>query len=545
MPHLARWTSPLLLRCLAITGLLALLAAPALAGEPEPDRATVLATMKRATTFMVEKVAHRGGYVWNYLPDFSRRWGELEANRTMVWFQPPGTPTMGHLFLDAYHATGDEYYYRAAERTAEAVVRAQLPCGGWNYVADFAGERSLRRWYETVGANAWRLEEFQHYYGNATFDDGVTSSAATFLLRLYVEKRDPQHRPALDKAIAFVLAAQHRSGAWPQRFPPADKFSLHGRPDYTGYLTFNDDVTPGSIEFLLLCWQALGEPRLLEPIRRGMDSFLLVQGPPAQPAWALQYTPDLAPAGARTYEPRAYATHTTAACIEQLLGFHRLTGEHKYLAAIPAALDWLDAVRLPVAPASEGRTHPTFLEVGTNRPLYLHRTGSNVVNGRYFADDNPAHLITHYGSLREIDVGRLRRLYAEALALPAERLAQDSPLRPEAPRAPLPRCFTLAAQDHDATLGPTRSKRTVAALVASLNREGYWPAPLHFTSHRYTRAGSARPAPGDFGATRVGDATDTSTYPDPNPANGIATSVYLRNMGVLIRHLERRPPSGP
>ena len=82
-----------------------------------PDRAHVLATMKRATTFMVEKVSDKGGYVWTYLPDLSRRWGEMEARPTMIWIQPPGTPTMGHLFLDAYHATGDEYYYRAAERS--------------------------------------------------------------------------------------------------------------------------------------------------------------------------------------------------------------------------------------------------------------------------------------------------------------------------------------------------------------------------------------------------------------------------------------------
>src|SRR5687768_5598182 len=77
-----------------------------------PQRTKVLATMKRATTFMVDKVAYRGGYVWNYLPDFSRRWGELEARDTMIWLQPPGTASMGHLFIDAYHATGDEFYYR-------------------------------------------------------------------------------------------------------------------------------------------------------------------------------------------------------------------------------------------------------------------------------------------------------------------------------------------------------------------------------------------------------------------------------------------------
>ena len=66
--------------------------------------------MRAATSFMMDEVSCNGGFVWNYLPDLSRRWGEMEAKPTMVWIQPPGTPSVGHLLLDAYHATGDEYY---------------------------------------------------------------------------------------------------------------------------------------------------------------------------------------------------------------------------------------------------------------------------------------------------------------------------------------------------------------------------------------------------------------------------------------------------
>ncbi len=39
--------------------------------------------------------------------------------------------------------------------------------------------------------NGWRLEEFQHYYGNATFDDATTAVAAQLMLRMYLEKKDP------------------------------------------------------------------------------------------------------------------------------------------------------------------------------------------------------------------------------------------------------------------------------------------------------------------------------------------------------------------
>ena len=36
-------------------------------------------TMLKATTYMVEEVSTNGGYLWHYLPDFSRQWGEMEA----------------------------------------------------------------------------------------------------------------------------------------------------------------------------------------------------------------------------------------------------------------------------------------------------------------------------------------------------------------------------------------------------------------------------------------------------------------------------------
>ena len=93
-----------------------IVSAPPVLAQAQPARKDVEAGMKRATQFMVDKVAYRGGYLWNYLPDMSRRWGEMEARETMIWLQPPGTSSMGHVFLDAYHATGDEYYYRAAEQ---------------------------------------------------------------------------------------------------------------------------------------------------------------------------------------------------------------------------------------------------------------------------------------------------------------------------------------------------------------------------------------------------------------------------------------------
>ena len=40
--------------------------------------------MLKATRFMVEKASTNGGYVWYYLPDLRRQWGEMEAYKTMI-----------------------------------------------------------------------------------------------------------------------------------------------------------------------------------------------------------------------------------------------------------------------------------------------------------------------------------------------------------------------------------------------------------------------------------------------------------------------------
>jgi hypothetical protein len=505
-----------------------MLSAPIFA-QVQPAQKDVEAEMKRATQFMVDKVAYRGGYLWNYLPDMSRRWGEMEARETMIWLQPPGTSSMGHVFLDAFHATGDEYYYRAAEQVGAALIWGQHPSGGWNYVVDFAGDRSLRDWYATTGRNAWRLEEFQHYYGNATFDDQVTTDAATFLLRLYVEKLDARYKAPVDRAIAFVLDSQYPVGGWPQRFPLSHEFSKHNLADYSSYFTFNDDVAWENISFLILCYQVLGDQRLLDPITRGMSFFLVSQQGAPNPGWALQYTLDLKPAAARTYEPLALATHTTASNLEHLITFYELTGDTRYLARVPEGIDWLEKVRLS-KPDAGGRTHPTFIELQTNRPLYVHRRGSNIINGEYYVDYDPKRPIGHYGSTRKIDTAALRKHYEDARKADVKVLAKNSPLAAGVGIVEIPRFFA----ERYAPPASKEFENQVRGSLAALNTTGFWPAPLPQTSHPYKGTPGKADVPGDFAGTHVGDETDTSPFTDTAKTMAISTQEYLRNMNILI-----------
>jgi len=527
----------------SVTASAALAALPARAQAVAPDRLAILQTMKRAAAFMTDEVAVGGGYVWNVLPDFSRRWGELEASPTMIWVQPPGTATVGHLFLDAFHATGDEQFWRAAQSAADALIRGQHPSGGWNYVIDTAGEESLKRWYETYGANAWRMEEFQKYYGNATFDDAGTAEASQLMLRMWAEKKERRYKAALDKAIAFVLDSQYPNGGWPQRYPRVPDAGLHGHADYTGHITFNDDVAGENIEFLVYAYQATGDRRLLDAVRRGMDIFVATQQPMPQPAWGLQHYADtLKIAPARTYEPQGFATHTTATNIRSMIGFYRLTGDRKYLARLPEALDWLDSVSVPASLRAPGRTHPTFILEGSNKPVYIHRRGSNVVNGEYFADENPNDVVGHYGSFRNLDVARLRRDYEAAAALSPEEASRNSPLKARARTLALPKYFTLKDNSvFDLNTDGRRDRPPPPAragdLVGSLNARGYWPSPLTTVSNPYIGPGSKTPTGGEYRTTRVGDVWDTSPYTTDFPVECVSTEVFVRNMGDLIEAL--------
>ena len=211
--------------------------------------------------------------------------------------------------------------------------------------------------------------------------------------------------------------------------------------------------------------------------------------------------------------------------------FYRLTGETKFLARIPEALDWLEKLTLPPGVAPPGRTHPTFVELGTNEPLYVHREGSNVFNGRYFVDKNPKGTIVHYSSFRNIDVAGLRKQYEAAQEHAAGRGDQD--LAAQARR----RQGAVGEVLHAVGIVGRRRPR----LIAALNAQGYWLAPLGYNSHPFKADGSKAPQPGDFSQTYVGDASDTSPFPDPK-LMGISVDAYVRNMGILIRALESSKP---
>ncbi len=450
--------------------------------------------MESATGFMMNKVSNRGGFVYHYAEDLSKQWGEIPARKSQIWVQPPGTPTVGEVLLEAYQATQDSSYLKYAEKVAEALIWGQHPLGGWHYFIDF-DPAGIPKFYQEVASRCLGWEEFYYYYGNATFDDDVTASATRFLLHLYTTSMDPRYRPALLKALDFVLVSQYPNGGWPQRYPLRYDFAHDGHPDYTSFYTYNDGVISNNILLLQEAYEKLGNEEYRNAAYRGMDFYLISQLPKPQAGWAQQYDMELKPAWARSYEPAALCSSQTVENIQDLEAFYLITGDRRYLQPIPEAIQWLERSTVQTDPSRKG-THATFYEVGTNRPLYVHHESRDRKLVRYWVDYEPVEL-PEYGMWFKVDIESIKKSYEQVKSLTPEKAMTEY-------------------QDKKRMARPTpqTSPGEVAKLVSSLDRRGAWITEISFL--------------------------DTDNYADNPPLKfrGIDTETYISNMYTLINYLK-------
>ena len=372
----------------------------------KPELKEVLTAMAKATDFMMNTVSVNGGFIWKYSLDLNERYGEVKARKTMIWVEPPGTPTVGEMLIEAWLATGDSNYRLYAERVAETLIRGQLSCGGWHYFID-QDTIGMKAYYHDYLSTIWGWEEHTKYYGNATFDDETTVSATRFLLRLYSATNNIYYKKAVDKALKFILESQFPNGGWPQRSPAILDKSIDGHIDYTQCATFNDDVIHNNIMILLEAWKTLHNKLFLTVALKGMDFLILSQLPAPQSGWAQQYDDQLQPDSGRRFEIGTISTGETVSNIQHLFDYYRFTGDRKYLEPIPPALKWLEesAGKLPMKEYS----HTYFYEMGSNRPIYMQVQGNG--RGRYFEKTYNFENAYPYGHKMNIDFDNLRQEY--------------------------------------------------------------------------------------------------------------------------------------
>jgi hypothetical protein len=430
------------------------------AAEADSLREQASHALRRGVEYFRTHVAVEGTYLWQYSEDLSRREGEGKATATQGWVQPPGTPAVGLAFLEAWQATSNRYYLDAARETAHGLVRGQLQSGGWTYPIDFSPEGRRKAAYRLGGKAGAR--------NTTTFDDDTTQAALRFLARTdqALEFRDTRIHEAIEFALTSVLKAQYPNGAWPQgfdEFPEREKFPVHqasypeawprvwpGSAQYWRRYTLNDNVLTTLVETLFELGRLYADPaagtnfhhlsgQCRSAAVKAGDFLLLAQMPEPQPAWAQQYDFDMHPAWARKFEPPAVTGGESQGALRTLLRIGDETGESRYLAPIPRALDYLRRSRLPDGQLAR------FYEVRSNKPLYFTRD--------YTLTYDDGDMPTHY-SFKVAD-------RTESIAREYERI-RSLPARGRTPSAkPAPRL--------------TDALRTeVKAIVAAQDDRGRW-----------------------------------------------------------------------
>lgn len=419
----------------------------------EPTVADAKATLRKACEFFSQEVAVGGGYVWQYSGDLQLSEGEGKtAGTTTIWVQPPGTPTIGEAFLDAYDATGETFYLDAANKAGQILVTGQMRTGGWFYSIETDPAKQAEFAYRST-------KPHKKQQTRTTVDDNTTQAALHFLIRL--DQANGQKLPAVHNAVTTgldaLIAAQRPNGGWPQNWKeypaPVDKkafpvvkasypeeWSRKWLNDWTGKYFLNDDVTADLIDLFLFAHAAYGDAKYLAAAERGGDFLLLAQMPDPQPAWAQQYNEQMHPVWDRKFEPPAISGGESQQVIVTLMQLYRETGKAKYLEPIPAALAYLKSSQLP------GKKLARFYELHTNRPLYFTKDYQLT----YDAADVP----THYSFTVDSRVDALAEEYQRYRSRTLDQLKSG-----------------------EAKKQASYSAAKVATAIAGLDKRGAWVEP--------------------------------------------------------------------
>jgi len=282
------------------------------------------------------------------------------------------------------------------------------------------------------------------------------------------------------------------------------------------------------------CYLVLGQERFLEPIYKGMEFYRISQD--SCGAWGQQINMQMKAASARTYEPAAFLPGTTCENAMLLIRFYKLTGDKKFLEGIPKAIKWLEASKLPKEKQEGHRTHPTFVDAITHKPIYVHRKGSNVKFGRYYVDEDDKNLLSHYYGKAYVRLDELKDEYKKALNLSKKELIDNSPFTPKSfnLEGTPQKYYDLNRQASNFRVDASR----VIEVVNQLDDKGRWLTTRAYISNPYIGDGTKTKPTDQYATTQVGDETDTSPYPNETDQEYISTGTYIRNMKLLINYIK-------
>jgi PelA/Pel-15E family pectate lyase len=532
--------------------------------------------MRKAADFYRHKVSTEGGYHYYYTADLSYGRSEHGEGLTQIEVQREATPIVALAYLDAYAATGDKIFLEHARAAGHALVKGQLCSGGWDYTIEFDLNKRKEHQYR-VDSNCGEDRK-----GVTNLDDNTTQAAVRVLMRIdkALEFKDAAIHEAALFALDKLMAAQYPIGAWPQRFtqpPDGSKFPVRKAsypeswskkwpgPDYQHHYTFNDNSIADAIDMMLEAARIYNDPRYRSSAEKGGQFILLAQMPEPQPAWAQQYDRDMHPAWARVFEPPSVTGGESQGIMRILMTLYRETGDSKYLAPVPKALEYLKRSVVPRTNAEVFRrlgdapALARFYELKTNRPLYITKgsrisasgLGSRMVDG-YEISYSPDSVITHYGVLFSgRDLSSIEDEYRSLAAADPKSMRRPDNLHGLSPWS-----------ESRSAAGPV-SGPDVAALIQSLDERGAWTKTGNIgRSNRVMFTYAAKPMVLRIGRGRAdgsaGDGLDAKAQtiqlnendtveifagPQPPPERIISSADFARNlvkMAEYVGNLSRR-----
>lgn len=392
-------------------------------------------TLRRALDAMAERQVSGGwGRAWTL--DGTITWGEYDPMpHTHICAQPPATPTLAQLYLDAGTFLDDPGYLERARMARDALRAILTPEGGVPYEADPKGEPPQV----------------------ATFDDDVTQATLEFLIAWWQHTHDGRDLALVNRIGDFILHAQYEIGGWPQRYPPP--------AGYGRYITFNDGVMANNLELLLMLHRETRNGSYLMAASDAGECIIRLQGGEGEAIWAQQYDDEtLEPAWARNFEPPGYSPAESIGVCNALLELYLATGEERFLEPLPKAFAWYENHRL------ENGKYARLYEPGTQRPVYGRRDKAEKVYDYEKACDGYAWQGEWYPHAAKALYERIQEEGREAVL--AERR------KPE----PKPNAADLEPE--------------VTRICEALSQDGYWlrdPADV-YRSH-YAEAGVSTTVP--------------------------------------------------
>ncbi|PTX94625.1 pectate lyase [Opitutus sp. ER46] len=445
-------------------------------------RADALAAMKRAATYFRTHASSHGGYVYYVSEDLQQHVGEGIATPDQIFTEPPGTPSVGRAYLQAYAATGDSYYLECATETGKALIHGQLVSGGWSQRIDFNPKGThVGRYRDGTGARSAGDPKKKENPNHSSLDDNQTQSSIEFLAQLdrALGFKDPVVHEAARYALDSLLKAQFPNGAFPQgwaepvkAYPvmkanyPADWPRLWPHEEYYKYYTLNDGLVGTVSDALLIAYEVYQDERYRQALMKLGDFLILAQMPDPQPAWCQQYNYEMQPTWARKFEPPAICGFESEDAIKALMKLYRFTGDRKYLAPIPRALAYLNTCVLP-----DGRM-ARYYELKTNRPLYMTRkpgvSGNSKAPGYYDFTYQDKNLPKHYGWKQEQRLDALAQEYAELQRGPVP------PLKVIQRFSPAGKLMAVDATEPIAAPSVAALEPEVRRILAALDPQGRW-----------------------------------------------------------------------